>query len=148
MGWYGFSDSIPSNKTIKNLKLDWGGGGTYLSQNLWPKVFFGSLSSAVGLSETKTQISHMQYWKHQYFLLVMIFNNQTSVLLLSNILYQYGPILTDQALVVVGADNAIHCLNLYLVDSMVIFLHTCPFKLCYLASEQLGHGLKLKSLYK
>ena len=70
----------------------------------------------------------MQYWKHQYFLLVMIFNNQTSVLLLSNILYQYGPILTDQALVVVGADNAIHCLNLYLVDSMVIFLHTCLFK--------------------
>ena len=70
----------------------------------------------------------MQYWKHQYFLLVMIFNNQTSVLLLSNILYQCGPILTDQALVVVGADNAIHCLNLYLVDSMVIFLHTCPLQ--------------------
>ena len=43
-------------------------------------------------------------------------------------LYQYGPILTDQALVVVGVDNAIHCLNLYLVDSMVIFLHTCPLK--------------------
>lgn len=115
-----------NNKTIKNLKLD--GGGTYLSQNLWPKVFFGSLSSAGGLSETRTQTSHMQYWKHQYFWLVMIFNNQTSVLLLSNILYQYGPILTDQALVVVGVDNAIHCLNLYLVDSMVIFLHTCPFK--------------------
>lgn len=76
----------------------------------------------------------------------MIFNNQTSVLLLSNILYQYGPILTDQALVVMGVDNAIHCLNLYLVDSMVIFLHTCPLK--YLASEQLGHGLKLKSLFK
>ena len=73
-------------------------GGTYLSQNLWPKVFCGSLSSAGGLSETRTQTSDMQYWKHQYFLLVMIFNNQTSVLLLSNILYQYGPILTDQAL--------------------------------------------------
>ena len=70
----------------------------------------------------------MQYWKHQYFLLVMIFNNQTSVLLLSNILYQFGPIPTDQALVVVGADNAIHSLNLYLVDSMVIFLHTCSLK--------------------
>lgn len=74
------------------------------------------------------QFGVMQYWKHQYFLLVMIFNNQTSVLLLSNILYQFGPIPTDQALVVVGADNAIHSLNLYLVDSMVIFLHTCPFK--------------------
>lgn len=96
--------------------------------NLEPKVFFGSLSSAGGLSETKTQTSHMQYWKHQYFLLVMIFNNQTSVLLLSNILYQYGPILTDQAQVVVGVDNAIHCLNLYVVDSMVIFLHTCPLQ--------------------